>query len=217
MLIINMSDIKLNRIYCNSAVYIKKKKAHRQWAKASGIEKKISNRHYIIFFQVSHSVHLVYVCIDKEESSCSDIVPLPAAAWCCSCCSPGPAEGCTSAGSQPRCESHPAPCSGAPPHARLFLPENSHHTRGSQTHQLNAAAFGVKDVFHSQWSSSCSSHSPSSSPSGSLAPLETPRSETSVCWCLPSGCWHLASPGPDAQKLALIFASQNSECTQTTV
>lgn len=52
-------------------------------------------------------------------------IPAPAAAWCCSCCSPGPAAGCTSAGSQLRCESHSAPCSAAPPRVHPILPDIS--------------------------------------------------------------------------------------------
>lgn len=52
-------------------------------------------------------------------------IPAPAAAWCCSCCSPGPGAGCTSAGSQLPCESQSAPCSAAPPHAHQILPDIS--------------------------------------------------------------------------------------------
>lgn len=137
---------------------------------------------------------------------CTESVPLPAAAWCCSCCSPGPAVGHTCAGSQPQSESHSAPCSAAPPHARPFLPESTHQKRKWHTGQLNTAALRAKQVSYSRWSFWCSSHSPSSSPSGSSVPLEIPRSETSVCWGLPSGCWCPASPGPNTQKRTLMLS-----------
>lgn len=131
--------------------------------------------------------------------TCSFILPPPAAAWCCSCCSPGPAAGCASVGSQPQCESHSAPCSAAPPHTHLCLPKTSTISTLSNsctTHNWLELKTCVS-AFNSQWISWCFWRSPSSSPSDSSAPQETPQSETWDCRRLPLGYWHPPLPGPD--------------------
>lgn len=78
----------------------------------------------IIFSQNKDRTEFVLSCkMLCVRSSGAWLLPPPAAAWWHSCWSPGPAADCTSAGSQPQCESQSAPCSAVPPCAHLFLPE----------------------------------------------------------------------------------------------
>lgn len=84
-------------------------------------------------------------------------IPPPAAAWCCSCCSLGPAAGCASAASRSQLESTSAPSSAALPHAHQFLPVireiiNFSHL-SVQPSLKTAASEDDLLLFNSRWSS----------------------------------------------------------------